>query len=344
MRYRSYLRPIGCGARRIASIRINDIMLRILLVKTSSLGDVVHNFPAVTDLRRHLPNAEVHWAVEESYAPLVALHPGVDEVIPVAIRRWRRTVARRATWREYGALRRRLASRPYDRIIDSQGLIKSAWIASLASGEHVGLSKQTAREAMASRFYDSTFHIPLDLHAVERNRMLMALAMKFGNEGPIDYGLRAFPGGVEDAPPYAVLLHGTSRADKEWQEIAWRATGNALAKRGLKIILPWGSADEEMRSKRMAEGIAAATVPPRRSIDQMATILAGARLIVGVDTGLVHLGAALRVPTVAIFRGSDPALTGPVGPGRIEICGSANAAPTVDDVLSAVDRVLASAC
>lgn len=321
-------------------------MLRILLVKMSSLGDVVHNFPAVTDLRRHLPNAQVDWVVEEAYAPLVALHPGVDEVITVAIRRWRRAVARRATWREYGALRRRLASRLYDRIIDSQGLVKSAWIAGLAAGEHVGLSKQTAREPMASRFYDSIFHIPSHLHAVERNRMLVAFAMKFGIQGPIDYGLRELrrDPAVEFARPYAVFLHGTSRADKEWQEDAWRATGIALAKRGLHIILPWGSAKEEMRSQRLAEGMTAATVPSRRSIDQMAGILAGARVIVGVDTGLVHLGAALKVPTVAIFCGSDPALTGPVGQGRIAICGSALVAPTVDDVLLAVDRVMADAC
>ena len=321
-------------------------MLRILLVKTSSLGDVVHNFPAVTGLRCHLPNAHIDWAVEEAYAPLVALHPGVNEVIPVAIRRWRRNFARRATWREYGALRRRLASRPYDRIIDSQGLVKSAWIARLAAGEHIGLSKQTARESLASRFYDSTFHIPLHLHAVERNRMLVAHAMKFGVEGPIDYGLRKLSGGPESkaTPPYAVFLHGTSRADKEWQEDAWRATGHALAKRGLQIILPWGSANEEIRSKRLAEGITAAIVPPRRSIDQMASLLAGARVIVGVDTGLVHLGAALGVPTVAIFRGSDPALTGPVGQGPIAICGSAVLAPTVAEVLSAVDRVMADAC
>jgi heptosyltransferase I len=344
MRNGACLRLRGCNSRRTASISTTDIMLRILLVKTSSLGDVVHNFPAVTDLRRHLPNAEVHWVVEEAYAPLVALHPGVDEVIPVAIRRWRRSVARRATWREYGALRRRLASRPYDRIIDSQGLIKSAWIASLAAGEHVGFSKQTAREAMASRFYDSTFHIPRDLHAVERNRMLTALAIGCGTGGPIDYGLRDQRGDTETAPPYAVLLHGTSREDKEWQEDAWRATGNALAKRGLHIILPWGSAKEELRSRRLAEGIAVATVPPRRSLDQMAAMLAAARLIVGVDTGLVHLGAALQVPTVAIFRGSDPALTGPVGRGPIAICGSAVSAPTVADVLSAVDRIMADAC
>ena len=317
-------------------------MLRILLVKTSSLGDVVHNFPAVTDIRRHLPNASIDWVVEEAYAPLVALHPAVNEVIPVAVRRWRRSVTRRSTWRELADLRRRLARRPYDQIIDSQGLVKSAVIARLVKGEHIGLSKQTAREPFAARLYDTTFHIPQIRHAVERNRMLAAFALNFDIRTPIDYGLQGVRARLhQDAlPPYAVLLHATSRMDKEWPEANWQAIGSSLIERGLPIVIPWGSAAEKARSERLAGRMPGATVPPRRSIDQVAGMLAAARLVIGVDSGLVHLGVALGVPTVAIFRGSDPALTGPVGPGRIVVCGSRGATPTVQDVAKAVNQVV----
>ncbi len=321
-------------------------MLRILLVKTSSLGDVVHNFPALTDIRRHLPNARIDWVVEEAYAPLVALHPAVNEVIPIAVRRWRRTVTRRSTWREFAELRQRLARRPYDRVIDSQGLVKSAWIARLASGEHIGLSKQSAREPLAARFYDTTFHIPQNRHAVERNRMLAAFALNFGIRTPIDYGLNGMPTGSHADPsaPYAVLLHGTSRADKEWPEAHWHGLASALQARALGVTLPWGTPSERLRSERLARSVVGATVPPRRSIDQVAGTLAAARLVVGVDTGLVHLAVALGVPTVAIFRGSDPALTGPVGAGRVVVCGSRRSTPSLNDVLSAVDEVLDRGC
>ncbi len=317
-------------------------MLRILLVKTSSLGDVVHNFPAVTDIRRQLPNARIEWVVEEAYAPLVALHTGVDEVIPIAIRRWRRAITRRSTWREFADLRRRLGNRPYDRIIDTQGLVKSAWIARLAKGEHIGLSRQTAREPIAARFYETTFHVPENRHAVERNRMLIALALNLKIHAPIDYGLS----GVRErshaasSPPYAVLLHGTARPEKEWPEDAWQELGRSIEAQGLQVVLPWGSEREESRSKRLAECMTKATVPPRHSINDVAALLAAARLVVGVDTGLVHLGAALGVPTVAIFRGSDPSLTGPVGPGRIAICGSRGQTPTVHEVIGAIGKIL----
>ncbi|MFN0306248.1 MAG: lipopolysaccharide heptosyltransferase I [Burkholderiales bacterium] len=317
-------------------------MLRILLVKTSSLGDVVHNFPAVTDIRRQLPNARIEWVVEEAYAPLVALHPAVDEVIPIAIRRWRRAMTQRSTWREFADLRQRLGNRPYDRVIDTQGLVKSAWIARLAKGEHIGLSQQTAREPMAARFYETTFHVPENRHAVERNRMMIALALNLKIHTAIDYGLSDVRGRSDagSSRPYAVLLHGTARAEKEWPEGTWQELGRYIEGRGLQVVLPWGSEREEARSKRLAESMTSATVPPRLSIDDVARTLAAARLVVGVDTGLLHLGAALGVPTVAIFRGSDPALTGPVGTGRIVICGSKGHAPSLEEVIGAVGKML----
>ena len=150
--------------------------MRILLVKTSSLGDVIHNLPVVSDLRRSFPDATIDWCVEEAFADIPRLHPQVGEVIPVALRRWRKTLFQRATWREIGQFRRRLARTPYDAILDTQGLIKSALIARQASGRRLGYAAEVAREPLAARCYDETFVIPPNAHAIERNRWLAAAA------------------------------------------------------------------------------------------------------------------------------------------------------------------------
>lgn len=321
-------------------------MQRILLVKTSSLGDVVHNFPVVSDIRRRFPQASVDWAVEEAYAPMVALHPGVDHVLAVAVRRWRKGLLRSDTWSEIRALRHQLAQRPYDHVIDTQGLAKSALIASFAKGEHIGFSKDTARERVASRFYDTTYHVPRALHAVERNRLLASMALGYPLDGPLRYGLRA-TAGIADADPgadrYVVLLHGTARAEKQWREESWRALAARLSAQGLAISLPYGSAAEQARSERIAQGIGGASVPGRLPLDRLAALLARAQAVVGVDTGLLHLAVALEVPTVAVFIATDPALTGPKGSGRIVVCDGRTRAIDVDEVDAALSSLHAAA-
>lgn len=316
-------------------------MQRILLVKTSSLGDVVHNFPVVSDIRRRYPQAAVDWAVEEAYAPMVALHPGVDHVIPVAVRRWRKGLLRGHTWSEIRALRHQLGLRPYDHVIDTQGLAKSALIASLAKGEHIGFSKDTARESMAARFYQTTYHVPRSIHAVERNRLLASMALGYSLDGPLRYGLRPGRDGHEAKPqlPYVVLLHGTAQAAKQWREESWRALAARLSAHGLSVVIPYGSASEQVRSQRIAQGIDRAVVPDRLPLDRLAALLAGACGVVGVDTGLLHLAVALEVPSVAVFTATNPALTGPVGTGRIVVCDGRARSLSVDEIDAALSSV-----
>ncbi len=317
-------------------------MQRILLVKTSSLGDVVHNFPVVSDIRRRYPQAIVDWAVEEAYEPMVALHPGVDHVIPVAVRRWRRGLLRSHTWSEIRTLRRQLAQRPYDHVIDTQGLAKSALIASFARGEHVGFSKDTARESVAARFYETTYHVPRSMHAVERNRSLAAMALGYSLDGPPHYGLRPSGAAVAGAEhPYVVLLHGTARPAKQWREESWRALAARLSARELGVVLPHGAASEQERSQRIAQGIDRAVIPERLALDRLAAVIGGARAVIGVDTGLLHLAVALEVPTVAVFTATNPALTGPVGSGRIVVCDGREHAISIDDVDTALSNVIA---
>lgn len=316
-------------------------MPRILFVKTSSLGDVVHNCPAVTDAARHLPGAAIHWVVEESFADVARLHPAVARVIPVAIRRWRSALARPATWAELAAFRRRLRAERYDCVIDTQGLVKSALVARLARGPRHGFDRAGAREPLATRWYDEVHAVAPSLHAVERNRRLAAAALGYTAEGACDYGLAA-PG---DPPlalpgPYAVLLTMTSRADKLWAEERWRALGRWLAARGILSVLPWGSVAERERCARIAAAVPGAIVPPRMELAVLARLLARARCTVGVDTGLAHLAAALGVPALGIFCGSDPALTGLRAGPRARNIGARGAAPAAGEAIAALEVLL----
>ena len=317
--------------------------MRILLIKTSSLGDVVHNLPIVTDIRHHHPEAGIDWVVEEGFADIPRLHPGVSRVIPVSIRRWRKSIFSANTWREMAAFRRELRTDQYDVVLDTQGLIKSALIArrvALAvNGRRLGHSAESAREPFAARFYDAGFAIPKTAHAVERNRWLAAAAFDYQLEGDLDYGICTAPLQASWLPtkPYAVLLTGTSRADKLWPEADWIKLAITLK---MTVVLPSGNAEERERAQRLANNIPDAIVAPPLAIRELSGLLAGAKIVVGVDTGLTHLAAALNKPTVAIFAGSDPELTGVhAGPLAVNV-GRKGAPPTADEVQAVVKRLL----
>jgi len=285
----------------------------ILLVKTSSLGDVLHNLPVASDIARHYPDAQIDWVVEESFAALPRLHPAVRNVIPVAVRRWRGKLLSAAAWREITAFRNTLATQRYDIAIDTQGLLKSALLMRGAQGLRCGFDRHSAREPLAASLYQRTFSVATGQHAVERNRQLAAQALGYTLEGRADYGIRppaiARPAWLAKGA-YAVLLHATSRADKLWGEANWIALGRYLHEKKIRCVLPWGSEVEQARSLRLASLIPDAVAPPRLSLNAAAALLGGAQAVIGVDTGLAHLAAALGVPTVGIYTATDPALTG----------------------------------
>jgi heptosyltransferase-1 len=313
-------------------------MTGILIIKTSSLGDVVHQMPAIADAAREHPDVRMAWVVEEAFAPLARLHPSIAEVIPVATRRWRSQLSQRSTWSQVADFITRLRKPQFDKVIDTQGLIRSAVMARLATGERHGYDAASVRERLAARFYDVTHAVRRDLHAVTRNRLLTGLALGYQPPAEVDYGLQRPP--RADATPYAVMLHGTSRSAKEWREQDWIETGRWLQGRGLQVVLPWGSEPERLLSERLAGAIAGSRVLARQPLDLTAQVIANAALVVGVDTGLMHLAAAYRVPLVAVFVSTDPGLTGPLGSGPMTVLGGKGVAPSAGEVIAAAQQLL----
>jgi heptosyltransferase I len=323
---------------------------KILIVRVSSLGDVVHNMPAIADIRRHYPGAQIDWLVEESFADLVRLVDGVHRAIPFSLRRWRKRLLTPATWREIGEFRRALAAERYDLVIDCQGLVKSAWVASCAHGPLVGLGNRTdgaGYEWPARFFYDKRVQIAPRTHVVERTRQLVAAAIGAPRPEPtddLDFGLNTSRAalalssfGLNLPVPFVVLVHATSRADKQWPDAAWIELGRALVARGASLVLPWGNEAERATSERLAKEFgAAAIVPPRLTLPAVVGLLDAAAATVGVDTGLVHIAAALKRPTVELYNFATAWRTGGYWSPRVVNLGTAGAAPTLQQVKTAL--------
>jgi heptosyltransferase-1 len=314
-------------------------MSDVLFVKTSSLGDVIHHMPALTEAHARRPTLRFAWVVEETFAPLVRLHPAVDHVIPVASRRWRRSLLRPSTWTEMSTFRRTLRANCYDTIVDTQGLIRSALITRAARGRRHGYDADSIREPAASLFYNVRHRVARDQHAIARNRILTGLALGYEPAGMPDYGLDRARLSSPSSDRYAVLLHATAQQRKEWPVENWVALGKALAARDFRLLLPWGNPREHERSKAIAAALPNADVPNLQPLDAVARLIAGASLVVGVDTGLLHLAGAFGVPLVAIFIGSEPGLTGPMGQGPITVIGGKGEMPSPSDVIAAADRI-----
>lgn len=297
--------------------------MRVLIVKTSSMGDVLHSLPALTDAMQALKGIRFDWVVEEGFAQIPSWHPAVDRVIPVAIRRWRKSWFSAENRTERKRFYQELHRQNYDCVIDAQGLIKSAALVTRkAHGSKHGLDWHSAREPIASLFYHHRHAVPWQQHAVERIRELFAKSL--GYNKPIqlgDYSIaRHFPTPLNDnTGNYAVFLHATTRDDKHWPETHWRDLLGLMANSGLNIKLPWGAPHEEERAKRLAEGYDFVEVLPRMSLEEVARVLAGAKFVISVDTGLSHLTAALDRPNITLYGPTDPGLIGGYGKNQFTL-------------------------
>lgn len=298
-------------------------MKRVLIVKTSSMGDVLHTLPALTDAINAYPDICFDWVVEEGFAQIPSWHQAVDTVIPVAIRRWRKNWFNAPIRTERMQFRRAIQTHHYDAVIDAQGLLKSAFLVTrYAKGTKHGYSRQCAREPLASFFYDIRHDVSRKMHAVERIRQLFALSLNYPiPQSQGDYGIAQHFLSLPsfDKRPYLVFLHATTRDEKHWPESHWRELIALLADSGLRIKLPWGAEHEHQRAIRLATDFDYVDVLPKMSLAQVAQVIAGAKSVVSVDTGLSHLTAALDKPNITLFGPTDPGLIGGYGKAQMSV-------------------------
>ena len=295
----------------------------ILLVKLSSLGDVLHNLPIVWDLRARLPNARIDWVVEEGYVHL--LEPllsrgefkGIDRIIPFGLRRWKKNLFKLDTWKQFFAFKVQLQSVQYDYVIETQGLLKSALVCALADKSQgavvAGLANATqysGYEPIARWFYNCSVEVPSNCHVVDRSRRVMCSALDFPLidriTTPVFYAESFSQSFTEKnivglKKPYVLCFHSTAREAKRWSNQDWITLGQALASRGHQVVLPWGNPSERVISEELARKIPGALVPSAFSIEEAFSVITHAALTIGVDTGLTHLAAVLGRPTVEIY-------------------------------------------
>lgn len=314
-------------------------MRRALIVKTTSMGDVIHALPAVADLARAQPDLSIDWVVEKSFSDIPRLSRYVDQVHEVAVRQWRKNVFSRHTWEEVGRTRAALQNAHYERVVDLQGLLKSAVIGKWAKSFLLGYDKDSIKESWASRFYDRTFAVSRNLNAVTRCRMLMAFAFDYDyQQYPLDFGLSVVDK-LSDKQPYAVFLPNTSRETKLWSEAKWIRLAQETQRAGFDVHLLWGTPTEEERVKRIASQAGSfCCVMPRMSIQDCALEMQRSAFVVGVDTGLTHLAAATAKPTVGLFLDYPIELVGLTGV-QVQSLGGVGADPSVDEVQSALKQL-----
>jgi heptosyltransferase-1 len=307
---------------------------RVLLVKLSSLGDVIHLLPAVTDLSRARPEIEIDWAAEDAFAPVPAMHPAVRRVIAVSLRRLRANPLSPAGWGALAGARGALRAARYDWIVDAQGLLKSVAVGRLAAGPLFGYDRASIREKTASRFYDVALRVPRDLHAVERCRRLVAAVFGYEPAGAADYGI--VPPGEPPAwaprSDYVVALQASSKRAKRWPEAHWLDLAGRLAREGIGIVYPGGSPAEREDAARLAQASPGGFAAPAMTLPEAAALLARSSAVIGVDTGLTHLAVALGCPTVGLYVATKPGLTGLHGGSRAVNLGGPGAPPSPADV------------
>jgi len=297
--------------------------MKILVVRLSSLGDILHLFPAISDLRRHYPNGTIHWLVEPGFAEVVSWHEAVDRVITIPLR------AHKKVWWKIpillGKLRRQLQAAHYDFVLDAQGLLKSAVLSRLAGVPVYGFDGKSSREPFAARLYDRTARVPDGLHVIEKNRLLIKELFAADIAKPADFGIRKYREERRNrklseklteitGPPYIVILHGTTWNSKYWPEDAWLELIRKLTRNGLRCLVPWGNEVELERAVRLqTAGGEQAKVLPRLSLTELMDILLDAQAFVSVESGIGHLAAAFDVPGVMLHGPTDPEYSGILG-------------------------------
>jgi heptosyltransferase-1 len=315
--------------------------MQVLIVKTSSMGDVVHALPAISDMAQAIPGIQIDWLVEKSFAAIPAQHQSVRRVISLQWRKWRKSLRQPETRAALRAWRTDMTRTQYDLVIDMQGLVKSAAFACFAHGPRGGYDRQSIREPLAALFYKHSARVSCDLHAVDRCRSLAAQLLNYPvPDTPPDFGLRS-----EGRPwtpgegPFAVLIPCASRPEKLWPQASWVAIAQSLRGKGMEVAVMWGSPEEQKLAQNIASK-AGAHVPPFLTVAQVSDTLAKAEVVVGLDTGMSHIAAAHGRPTVGIYCDHEPGLAGLRGSGPVVSLGGIGQTPSLANVQAALQQVL----
>jgi heptosyltransferase-1 len=317
--------------------------MKVLIVRTSSLGDLVHMLPAISDIAKHVPGAKIDWVVEAAFADIPAWHPAVNEVITVSQRQWRKAWWKPSVWAARRAIIQRIQEAHYDVVIDMQALLKSIRWVRAAQGIKHGLDWESAREPLCSFFYDRKHRVAFWQPAVTRQRLLASLVWGYEVSGAPDFGLQHFTEQAQKQPatlPYAVMMPSASRADKLWPSTHWQHVFDLLQQRGLALKLLAGNEIEAAYSQTLIQGREDAMVLPRMGLTSVAEVLSGASIMVGLDSGLTHLSAALGRDTIGIYKASTPVRTPLIGAGLTASLGDRYKPPSVQDVLTTLERFL----
>jgi len=342
--------------------------MNILIVKLSSLGDVLHNLPIVWDIRKQYPDARVDWVIEEAYVELITPllttnnFKGIDHIIPLSLRRLRKELKSRG-WssilQDIQSQKKQLQAIQYDIVIETQGLLKSALISALAKKSPQAIvsgignrTEDSGYEPLSRLFYTKSVKVPLHYHAVDRSRAVasggLGTQVPNRNESPPQFyppslieSLRQLPNPLGlDKESYVMCFHATARLAKSWSNDNWIAIAQELSKRGLFVIFPWGNSKEKLISEQLAKEVPNAIVPEAFSIQDAFVINAQAKLVIGVDTGLTHLAAVLGVPTIELYIDSPKWKTEGYWSQQVINLGDKQQAPTLKEVLTAATLFL----
>lgn len=317
--------------------------MKVLIVRTSSLGDLVHMLPAISDIAKQVPDAKIDWVVEAAFAEIPAWHSAVNEVIPVSQRQWRKAWWKPSVWAARHAVIQRIQKAHYDVVIDMQALLKSIRWVRAAQGIKHGLDWKSAREPLCSLFYDCKHRVAFWQPAVTRQRLLASLVWGYEVSGTPDFGLQHFTEQAQKQPaaqPYAVMMPSASRADKLWSSSHWQHVFDLLQQNGLALKLLAGNDTEAAYSQTLIQGRENAMVLPRMGLTAVAEVLSGATIMVGLDSGLTHLSAALGRDTIGIYKASTPVRTPLIGAGLTASLGDRDKPPSVKEVLTTLEQFL----
>jgi heptosyltransferase I len=297
--------------------------MRILIIKMSSLGDIIHALPAITEIKHNLPNSHITWLVEPGFKEIATWHSGVDHVITMPLRHLKQNLKSAASYLSVIAQLKLLQEQQFDIIIDAQGLLKSALIARISNGISVGFCKKSAREPIVSALYDKTITVHKNQHAVLRTKHLCASACGYTPDQQVNYNLNQKNSKRNNN---IILFHGTTWPNKHYPPENWQKLIKIIAADGYNILLPWGNAVEHERAQ-MLSNLTSAQVLPKLTLTEIKDIIAASKGAIGVDTGLSHLAAATATPCVAIYGPTSPDRAKNYGASQDQVTSSSNCAP-----------------